>query len=147
MQSISAVLTEDHHQCDSRFAELETAVSKGDWEAAAGLLERFDAAMRRHIDFEEQVLFPALETSGAPAGPAEVMRMEHEQMRELLDALGRAAAGNDAEDLLGAAETLLVLIQQHNVKEEQILYHLADELLPEERRQEVMLAAAEWGIA
>lgn len=147
MQTITAVMSGDHAQCDSSFADMEEAAAGGDWDKLEGELRDFDEAMRRHLDFEEQILFPTLQAAGVPPGPTEVMLMEHEQMRELLDQLGRAAAGQDSEEFMGVAETLLMLIQQHNVKEEQVLYHMADELLPEDKRQEVLLQIAEWGIA
>jgi hemerythrin-like domain-containing protein len=36
---------------------------------------------------------------------------------------------SDQEQYLGLAETLLILMQQHNAKEEQILYPMSDNLL------------------
>lgn len=76
-------------------------------------------------------------------GPTQVMRGEHVQMRQLLAAAETALAKRDADDYMGNAETLLIMMQQHNVKEENVLYpmcdqHLADQLenlLPELRAQ------------
>ncbi len=76
-------------------------------------------------------------------GPTQVMRGEHVQMRQLLAAAETALAERDADDYMGNAETLLIMMQQHNVKEENVLYpmcdqHLADQLenlLPELRAQ------------
>ena len=64
-------------------------------------------------------------------------------MRQLLAAAETALAKRDADDYMGNAETLLIMMQQHNVKEENVLYpmcdqHLADQLenlLPELRAQ------------
>ena len=66
-------------------------------------------------------------------GPTQVMRGEHEQMRELVAAATSALVDGDADAYAGEAETLLIMMQQHNMKEENILYpmcdqHLADEL-------------------
>jgi iron-sulfur cluster repair protein YtfE (RIC family) len=55
-----------------------------------------------------------------------VMRSEHGQMNELLAALAQAIASRDADAYLGYAETLLMLVRQHNIKEEQILYPMID---------------------
>ena len=63
------------------------------------------------------------------AGPTAVMRGEHQQMRGLLDQMGEAAAAGDFDSVLDQGDTLLMLIQQHNVKEEGILYPLADRML------------------
>ena len=46
----------------------------------------------------------------------------------------RAAAlgAGNTEDYLGQAETLLIMMQQHNMKEENILYPMCDQHLTEE---------------
>jgi hemerythrin-like domain-containing protein len=122
MHTISGTLTQDHHDCDTLFAEAESAVDTGDWEKARRLYEEFEQAMKRHMDVEETVLFPALEArAGGPMGPTEMMRSEHS-----------AVQGTEADDFLGLSETLLILIQQHNMKEEEVLYNLADDMLADE---------------
>lgn len=63
------------------------------------------------------------------AGPSQVMRFEHAQMRELLAQMNDAVARRDAGRFSGAAETLLVMMQQHNMKEENILYPMCDRTL------------------
>jgi iron-sulfur cluster repair protein YtfE (RIC family) len=40
-----------------------------------------------------------------------------------------ALGGGDADEYLGMAETLLMLMQQHNIKEEQVLYSLSERAL------------------
>jgi hemerythrin-like domain-containing protein len=66
------------------------------------------------------------------------MRMEHDQMRALLAELGEAVETRDQEAGLGILETLHLLIQQHNAKEEGILYPLADISLADQ--QDAILA-------
>ena len=96
-------------------------------------LAAFDAKVRRHLAMEEEVLFPAFEeaTGMHGAGPTVVMRMEHQQMRALLDTMGKAAETGNIDDVLGHGDTLLMLIQQHNRKEEGMLYPMADNALGE----------------
>jgi hemerythrin-like domain-containing protein len=133
MHTISGTLTQDHHDCDTLFAEAESAVDTGDWEKARRLYEEFEQAMKRHMDVEETVLFPALEArAGGPMGPTEMMRSEHDEMRRLLEGMHSAVQGTEADDFLGLSETLLILIQQHNMKEEEVLYNLADDMLADE---------------
>jgi iron-sulfur cluster repair protein YtfE (RIC family) len=43
--------------------------------------------------------------------------------------MSSAVEDKDPERLLSAGETLLILMQQHNMKEEQMLYPMADEVL------------------
>lgn len=62
-------------------------------------------------------------------GPTAMMRMEHQQMRGLLDQIGEAMAAGDAQEAMDIGDTLLMLIQQHNVKEEGMLYPMAENML------------------
>jgi len=68
---------------------------------------------------------------GSTGGPTQVMRMEHEQMRSLIASLTDVVEQQDQSEFLGEAETLLVLMQQHNMKEEQILYPMIDRVAGE----------------
>lgn len=132
MGPIEDFMADDHKRCDALYVEAERLVDAGDWQAAAAAYADFHLAMERHFAMEEEVLFPEIEQSqGGPVGPTQVMRMEHRQMRELFSALAEAAAEEDPDAFLGHAETLLILMQQHNAKEEQILYSLGDRLLPQ----------------
>jgi hemerythrin-like domain-containing protein len=60
------------------------------------------------------------------------MRLEHEQVRLLIENLKVMIENKDRDGILGEAETLLVMMQQHNAKEEQILYPMMDRLLGSE---------------
>jgi hemerythrin-like domain-containing protein len=130
MSSISATMTGDHRACDERFAAAEGAAAGGDWTRAGTEFAAFRDAMERHFKVEEETLFPAFENhTGMSAGPTEVMRIEHTEMRDLFERLAAAATARDADEFLGVAETLNLLMQQHNMKEEQVLYALMDESL------------------
>lgn len=130
MEKISEYMSTDHHRCDDLFATAEEAAASGDWEKIAGELKTFLDSMRHHFAMEEDVLFPAIEKHiGMSMGPTQIMRMEHQQMRQLFEALALAVEKRDKDDYLGQADTLLVLMQQHNLKEEQILYRMADDAL------------------
>lgn len=75
-------------------------------------------------------MFPAFETrTGMTQGPTAMMRSEHRQMTDLLKQMAEAAARKDSDAFLGDAETLLIIMQQHNMKEEQMLYQMADQVL------------------
>jgi hemerythrin-like domain-containing protein len=130
MSSVSTTMTRDHRDCDAQFATAESAAANGDWPAAQRAIDAFRTAMERHFRLEEEALFPAFERhTGMTQGPTEVMRLEHAEMRGLFERLGAAAAGADADEFLGLGETLNLLVQQHNMKEEQVLYALLDEAL------------------
>lgn len=133
MTTISDFLAPDHKHCDELYAAAEAAVAAADWEDAAGDFRRFHDAMRHHFAMEEEIMFPAFEDrTGMRNGPTAVMRSEHRQMNALLDQMAYAVAHQRQEDYLGDAETLLLVMQQHNIKEEQMLYRMADRALAEE---------------
>jgi len=133
MSSISQYLTAEHHHCDDLFAQAEEAASRGGWAEAKEGFGRFRRSTEGHFDREEKVLFPAFENAtGMTLGPTQVMRMEHRQMREVFAQMAAAADQEDMDQYLGLSETLLMLMQQHNLKEEQILYRMADQTLAEQ---------------
>lgn len=122
---------QDHRDCDSRWAELEGLLDNGDTDAANQAWREFDDGMRRHFAMEEDILFPAFDARSGMGGggPTAMMRMEHQQMRGLLDQIGAAMNSDDAEEALDLGDTLLMVIQQHNVKEEGMLYPMAENML------------------
>lgn len=130
MESLSATLTEDHHRCDELFARAEARVSQADWVQADRDFSEFFQAQEHHFGFEEQELFPAFEeATGNRRGPTLVMRLEHEQMRTLFRDMQERLRHQDTGGYLGQSETLLILMQQHNMKEEHMLYHMAEQAL------------------
>lgn len=136
MQSILEYMTNEHAKCDAHFATAEQQVSKGNWQEANAIFDDFANAIERHFMMEEQVLFPYIErTMGNSGGPVAVMRMEHSQMRDLLKILTEMFEQKDREGFLGTSETLLILMQQHNMKEEQILYPMAERILADGQEQ------------
>ena len=79
---------------------------------------------------EETILFPAFEKeTGNTNGPTSVMRAEHKQMLELMQQMDEAIAKRDAQNFFGYAETLNIMLQQHNMKEESMLYPMIDRAL------------------
>jgi hemerythrin-like domain-containing protein len=129
MHTISEYLGGDHQRCDELFAVAEQAAAARDAKAADAHA-RFVDAIEHHLRMEEDVLFPAFEeATGSGMGPTAVMRHEHEQMRQLFEQMDETLANKRYDDYLGAAETLLILMQQHNAKEEQMLYPMTDRML------------------
>ncbi|HEX7972212.1 MAG TPA: hemerythrin domain-containing protein [Thiobacillus sp.] len=133
MSTILDFLGNDHRACDDLFASAETAAAQKNWDSARSLFERFRAAMAHHLAMEEDVLFPAFEArTGNRMGPTQVMRMEHAQMRGLLQDMASTVAASNQSRYLGLSETLNMLMQQHNLKEENMLYPMSDQVLGDE---------------
>lgn len=137
MTNIGEYMAQEHRRCDEAFARAEDAVSGGEWAAAQAAFTAFHDAMERHLALEEDKLFPAFEeaTGMTGAGPTQMMRIEHEQMRGLFEELKQAAASRDSAKYLGLSETLLVLMQQHNIKEESMMYPMLEQALGERARE------------
>ena len=128
--SITTPLFEHHKHCDEIFADAEAACGSGDWTAGEKAFSLLREQLETHFGSEEELLFPAFETAtGMTSGPTEVMRGEHRQMRDLLAQMQGALSARDSDAFGGAAETLLILMQQHNMKEENILYPMCDNAL------------------
>mgnify|MGYP001813752843 CR=1 FL=1 len=128
MTTINEVMTATHRVCDRYFAAAEEAVAEEDWPAAEAAWGQFSLLLEKHMTvLEEGLLFPAFEAVNGPAGPTQMMRMEHDQMRTMVGQIRAALSARDMLEFLGLAETLMLLMQQHNMKEEQILYPMMDQ--------------------
>lgn len=128
MTTITENMSADHRRCDEVFAESEGLIDKGDWAQGATSFNTFREATEHHFEKEEGVLFPSFEQRmGHAMGPTQVMRMEHIQMRQLFVDMAQAVEQQDRERYLGLSETLMMIMQQHNMKEEQMLYRMIDQ--------------------
>ncbi|UCV27420.1 hemerythrin domain-containing protein [Ferribacterium limneticum] len=133
MTTIRSYMTDDHRHCDDLFAEAEQAVGKGNLDLAQATFGHFRSAVLAHFNTEEKTLFPTFEAkTGMTMGPTQVMRMEHVQMRALMEESADALKAGNTEDYLGLADTLLIMMQQHNMKEENMLYPMCDQHLTAE---------------
>ena len=103
-------------------------------------------ADRFHHAKEEDVLFTALIKNGMPEkqSPIEAMQMEHDQGRAHVSALEAAARkALDAETgqtaiIIEHATGYAALLRGHIAKEDDILYPLAERVLPEEVRDDML---------
>lgn len=130
MPTISTTMSADHRRCDEIFSAAEALVSAGDWSAGGDRFIAFRDAMLNHFSMEEEKLFPAFEQHlGHTMGPTQVMRMEHNQMKQLFSEMQQAVKARDDAQYLGLSETLMMIMQQHNMKEEQMLYPMMDQTL------------------
>lgn len=134
MSTIAEHMAGDHQRCDDLFLAAEKAVAQGEWQVARHSYGEFHKATVHHLAMEERVLFPDFESvHGSTMGPTQVMRHEHEQMRELMGILQSAVEAEQRDEFLGEAETLLIMMQQHNAKEEMMLYPMTDQVLAGQR--------------
>jgi iron-sulfur cluster repair protein YtfE (RIC family) len=127
---LASYLEQDHERCDRLFEQARRQVDAGGWCHAAAEFAAFRRALERHFAMEEAVLFAAIESArGGPIGPTQQMRLEHLDMRDLAQQMAAAAACRDAQTFAGAGETLRIMLEQHNLKEERVLYPMAEQIL------------------
>jgi hemerythrin-like domain-containing protein len=99
-----------------------------------------------HHRKEEGVLFGAMIESGAPSegGAIAMMLDEHEQGRAFTRAMrdgARRLEGGDADarrQVVSNARGYVALLRDHIAKEDEMLFPMADEILPPERLDDVM---------
>lgn len=114
------------------------------WRKALDFFRHF--ADQCHHFKEEKVLFPALEEHGIPreGGPIGMMLAEHEEgrghVRSMIDAVEQVAQGNGAASttLLNHARAYVTLLREHIQKEDDILFRMADEVIPEEEQRRIL---------
>ncbi|HET8600009.1 MAG TPA: hemerythrin domain-containing protein [Segeticoccus sp.] len=137
-ESLAVALEREHRQIDGGIEEFATGLAAG--ESDPEPLTRATDALRRHIYLEEAFLFPPL-TQGGMVMPVMVMKREHGQLWDAMDALDRLlsegpdVAGRDKT--VAACRDLLGQLDRHNSKEEPIIYPQADATLPAESAAEL----------
>ncbi|KAA0107575.1 hemerythrin domain-containing protein [Mycolicibacterium sp. P1-5] len=133
---LSVVLQREHHEIDCGVAAFIEKLDGGcvDPEPLCAALE----ALRRHIYLEETFLFPPIREAGLIM-PIAVMMREHGQLWHAMDALvGLLDDTADHEPLRESCHRLLGQLEQHNSKEEPIVYPHADSDLPSQVHAELI---------
>jgi len=132
VSTIKEYLTNDHRKCDDIFAKMEENAGEN-LSNAREITQEFIDDMERHFQMEERVMFAEFEAkTGMTQGPTAMMRQEHVQMRSLMSQLLEAIDADNKDKFFGLSETLMILLQQHNMKEEQMLYPMAQQHLNED---------------
>lgn len=131
LRTVNEALSWDHDRLEGLEARAFKAREDGDLEQAAALFSVFAFGLRRHIRFEEELLFPEFEAkAGFPStmGPTEVMRVEHREILEILERIEKAI-GDGASRVEPLRQGLHAVLGDHNVKEENVVYPGTDRAL------------------
>lgn len=125
--TIKHVMTLNHNYCDELFIKLDSLIMEHKWKQALNQSSLYIDNILEHFKHEEEVLFPAFEAATENInGPCSVMKKEHQQIRDLLEEIKQAIMNRNFKRYSGLAEISNILIHQHNLKEENILYPLID---------------------
>jgi hemerythrin-like domain-containing protein len=136
--SLADALTREHREIDRGIEQFVESLDRGAVEAEP-LLGSIEA-LRRHIYLEEAFLFPPLRQAGLMM-PVMVMLREHGELWSRMDVveglLEGTTAGSEPSEIQASCRELLALLDQHNTKEEPIIYPRADADLPAETTAEL----------
>ena len=136
-KTISAFYEQDHDRLDELFKTFQK-LKRSDFAKAKEAFKAFKFGLQRHIVCEEDLLFPLWEekTGMSEGGPTFVMRAEHRQIGQQLEAIhGKVAEQNPDSDQ--EEQLLLELLGSHNMKEERVLYPAIDQLTSAEDSETV----------
>lgn len=133
-RTITAIFDEDHDRLDALFASFQK-LKRTDFAKARNAFIEFKAGLQRHVAWEEDVMFPLWEKKSGMTGggPTIVMRLEHKEIGDCLESIHRKVQAQNPESDR-EEQTLLELLDRHNMSEEEVLYPEMDHLIsPEER--------------
>ena len=136
-KTICEFYEQDHDRLDELFKTFQK-LKRSDFPKAKEAFKAFKFGLQRHIVWEEDVLFPLWEekTGMSEGGPTFVMRAEHRQIGQQLEAIhGKVAEQNPDSDQ--EEQALVDLLGSHNLKEERVLYPAIDQLTSAEERETV----------
>lgn len=136
-QTIRAFYEQDHDRLDGLLKAFQQ-LKRSDFAKAKEAFKEFKLGLQRHIVWEEDLLFPLWEekTGMAEGGPTFVMRNEHRQIGQQLEAIhDKVAEQNPDSDQ--EEQALLDLLGSHNMKEERVLYPALDQVTSAEERETV----------
>jgi len=146
-EKATEVLSDEHRVIERVLAVVERLTrspvesSLDNWKKALDFFRHF-ADQCHHLK-EEKILFPVMEEHGIPrdGSPIGMMLTEHEEgrgyVRSMLAAVSLIEAKNQAakETLLEIARAYLRLLREHIQKEDEILFRIADDVIPPDEQK------------
>ena len=136
-KTITEFFEQDHDRLDELFKTFQQS-KRSDFPKAKDAFKEFKFGLQRHIVWEEDLLFPIWEqkTGMSDSGPTPVMRNEHRQIGQQLEAIHQKVADQNP-DSDQEEQALLDLLGSHNRKEERALYPAIDKVTSPEERETV----------
>jgi len=136
-KTITEFFEQDHDRLDELFKTFQQS-KRSDFPKAKEAFKEFKSGLQRHIVWEEDLLFPIWEqkTGMSDSGPTPVMRNEHRQIGQQLEAIHQKVADQNP-DSDQEEQALLDLLGSHNRKEERALYPAIDKVTSPEERETV----------
>ncbi|HRC84183.1 MAG TPA: hemerythrin domain-containing protein [Thermoanaerobaculia bacterium] len=140
LRELTEALSWDHDRLDELWRAAIAARSAGDSALAQRAFERFAHGFKRHLRFEEALLFPEFERlagSSVEEGLTGELRAEHRALERCLAALARGLSALGA-DLGPVQSEFQELLAEHHAREERVLLPATDRLLAADERDELV---------
>jgi len=134
--SVDDVFGEDHQLLGALLERLRPAIVAGSPEAPQ-ILETFAQGLKAHMNWEEELLFPAVSARATPAQKRSIesLEIDHERLRDTLSSLHSSLSAQDFGTAATLADWLETLLKGHNYDEEHGAYVEADRHLGVEERR------------
>jgi hemerythrin-like domain-containing protein len=143
-----SLLLSEHTDLTCLFEKHQRALFSKDIGTALAAITRFGNELKRHIDYEENVLLPLYSAKGAETegGTLTIFNAEHRKLKDTADNLARKTAAIYASsDMLGSIlklldeETLFKgLFDHHALREQNILFPRLDAVTSEAERERAL---------
>ena len=136
-RTISNMFDEDHDRLDELFKSFHL-LKRTDLAKAQKAFVDFKIGLQRHMVWEEDVLFPLWEKKSGmtEGGPTFVMRQEHREIMECLEAIDRKVQAQNPESDQ-EEQAFMDLLERHNMTEEEVLYAAIDRATSADEREVV----------
>ena len=125
MWSIGEAFARDHRRLEQALEASAAHVRAGKWDAGAISFAAFRGGIERHMQVEEQILLPAIE-SGMETPLTAMLRKGHRDLRIFFEELDDALSARDAEEYGRIVASIRALLVLHDEKEEAELYPAAE---------------------
>lgn len=136
--SISDFFEKDHDRIDVLFRDYLKLKHLNFAEAKKNFVA-FKHGLEKHIAREKDILFPVFQRkTGITEGPILVLEEEHRQILRMLQQINLRIQKNDVSSNR-TEHDLIVILGQHNVKEENVLYPVLDHLLTVDEKADLLM--------
>jgi len=127
---ITSYMSQDGTRLRALLAEVDRLLEDEQIERADHLFQDFYAGLLRHMQVEEDLLFPLFEQrAGVLGSPIERLRGEHRELSDGLAKMHDALAHLDARRYARARLELGALLASHEAKEGRVFYPVIDRCL------------------
>lgn len=134
-ETITSCLKSDHDRLDRLLEETVSAFERGDLRALRLRFPEFAHHLRDHMRFEEEFMFPIVERTLCNAeGPICVMRRDHREIEDRLAGMAAALYLGDIAAFRDEHLALTLSLENHNGREERVLYPAIDRILDDKAR-------------